>query len=116
MIVHRIVISTILWAFLYVNLFATNIEVSGTISTNTVWSVDTVKVTGELTINNGITLSINPGVFVEFQGHYKMNVQGRVLAIGTPSDLILFTINDTTGFSNPPRPTTAANSSNVIEC
>ncbi len=55
---------------------------------------------GEITIPDGETLAIDPGVLVEFQGHYKFNVQGRLLAVGTEQDLIYFTINDTTGFSN----------------
>jgi len=53
---------------------------------------------GEITIPDGETLSIEPGVLVEFQGHYKFHVQGRLLAIGTISDNIVFSINDTTGF------------------
>jgi len=55
---------------------------------------------GEITIPDGETLSIEPGVLVEFQGHYKFHVQGRLLAIGTIYDNIVFTINDTTGFYN----------------
>ena len=59
---------------------------------------------GDITIPVDSTLTIEPGVLVEFQGHYKLNVQGRILAIGTESDTIVFTINDTTGFSNPDVP------------
>jgi len=55
---------------------------------------------GEITVPYDSTLSIEPGVLVEFQGHYKLNVQGRLLAVGTVTDTIVFTINDTTGFSN----------------
>ena len=55
---------------------------------------------GEITIPDGETLAIDPGVLVEFQGHYKFNVQGRILAEGTEQDSIFFTIADTTGFSN----------------
>jgi hypothetical protein len=56
---------------------------------------------GEINIPNDSTLSIEPGVIVEFQGHYQFNVQGRLLAVGTETDTIVFTINDTTGFHNP---------------
>ncbi|MBL7148510.1 MAG: chitobiase/beta-hexosaminidase C-terminal domain-containing protein [Candidatus Cloacimonetes bacterium] len=56
---------------------------------------------GEITIPNEQTLSIEPGCLIEFQGHYKLNVQGRLLAIGKEAEKIHFTINDTTGFSNP---------------
>jgi len=58
-------------------------------------------INGEITIPNLQTLVIEPGVLVEFQGHYKLNVQGRLLAEGTENDSIILTINDTTGFSNP---------------
>ncbi len=72
-------------------------DVSGT------WPVSgsPYQVQGTITIPDDSTLVIEPGVTVEFQGHYSLNVQGRLLAIGTESDTILFTVNDTTGFSNP---------------
>ncbi|MCW8849618.1 MAG: right-handed parallel beta-helix repeat-containing protein [Melioribacteraceae bacterium] len=56
---------------------------------------------GDITINYDSTLIIEPGVIVEFQGHYKLNVHGVLLAEGTKTDTIYFTINDTTGFANP---------------
>ncbi|MCK4653808.1 MAG: chitobiase/beta-hexosaminidase C-terminal domain-containing protein, partial [Candidatus Cloacimonetes bacterium] len=56
---------------------------------------------GEIVIPDGETLNINAGVLVEFQGHYKLRVQGCLIAIGTEVEKIHFTINDTTGFSNP---------------
>jgi len=55
---------------------------------------------GEISIISGQTLTIEPGVLVEFQDHYKLNVQGQLLAVGTVNDSILFTIDDTTGFRN----------------
>jgi N-acetylneuraminic acid mutarotase len=59
------------------------------------------NINGEITIPNDSTLIIEPGVEVVFTGHYKFNVQGRLLAIGTEADTIDFTINDTTGFNDP---------------
>jgi len=59
------------------------------------------EIQGEITIPNGLTLTIEQRVLVVFQGHYKLNVQGRLLAVGTEADTIVFTINDTTGFHNP---------------
>jgi len=53
---------------------------------------------GEITIPYGQTLTIEPGVLIEFQGYYKLDVQGRLLAIGTEIDTIVFTIKDSTGF------------------
>ncbi|MBN1637889.1 MAG: hypothetical protein JW866_02910 [Ignavibacteriales bacterium] len=80
------------------HLFASNISVSGDISTNTVWSVDTVFVTDTVTVLDGITLTINPGTLVLFQGYYPLKVNGRLLAIGTESNKITFTVEDTTYF------------------
>jgi Right handed beta helix region len=59
---------------------------------------------GEIKIPCGETLTINPGCLIEFQGHYKFNVQGRILAIGTEQDSIRFTVADTTGFHLPEVP------------
>ncbi|MBC8525420.1 MAG: right-handed parallel beta-helix repeat-containing protein [Candidatus Cloacimonetes bacterium] len=55
---------------------------------------------GEINIPNNETLTIDPGVLVEFQDYYKLNVQGQILAIGTENDSIYFTVDDTTGFSD----------------
>jgi len=49
---------------------------------------------GEITIPDGETLTIEPGVEVIFEGHYKFNVQGRILAIGTEKDTVTFTAKE----------------------
>ncbi|MCD4737202.1 MAG: right-handed parallel beta-helix repeat-containing protein, partial [Bacteroidales bacterium] len=104
----------------YAGLLASSISVSGTISTNTTWTgVDTVKVTGDIYVNNGITLTIDPGIFVEFQGHYKLEVDGTLLAIGKETDTITFTAADqNTGwnrivFDNTP---STNDSSKIVYC
>ena len=51
-------------------------------------------INGEITIQNGETLTIEPGVKVVFTGHYKLNVQGRLLAIGTKKDSIRLLAED----------------------
>jgi len=51
---------------------------------------------GGIMIANGTTLTIEPGVTVNFQGSYKLYIQGRLLAIGTPIDSIRFTTSNTT--------------------
>lgn len=56
---------------------------------------------GDITIPDDSTLSIAPGVRVEFHGHYALYIRGSLLAIGTESDSITFTVNDTTGFADP---------------
>lgn len=53
---------------------------------------------GDIIIPDGETLTINAGCLVEFQEHYRIDVRGRLLALGTETDSIKFTINDTTGF------------------
>jgi len=76
------------------------IERSGTISENTTWIADTVNITGDITIENGITLTILDSTVVNFMGHYKIDVRGNLLAQGTKTDTITFTINNTTDFNN----------------
>lgn len=44
-----------------------------------------------ITIPNGSTLIIEPGVQVIFQGRYSLNIQGKLLAKGTAADSISFT-------------------------
>ncbi|MCK4662323.1 MAG: cadherin domain-containing protein [Bacteroidales bacterium] len=76
------------------------IERSDTITVNTTWNADTINITGDIIINNGITLTITEGNVINFMGHYKIDVQGTILAVGTETDTVVFTYNDTTGFSN----------------
>jgi hypothetical protein len=58
-------------------------------------------VTGNIHIPHGMNLTIEPGVRVEFQGHFQLKVMGSLTAEGTQQDTIVFTVNDTTGFSMP---------------
>jgi hypothetical protein len=53
-------------------------------------------VQGAIMVPNGSTLTIEPGVTVNFQGPYKLYPQGRILAVGTAADTITFTSADTT--------------------
>ncbi|MEN8194163.1 MAG: hypothetical protein ABFS12_15170, partial [Bacteroidota bacterium] len=57
-------------------------------------------INADITIPSDTTLVIESGVRVEFQDHYALDVQGVILAVGTESDSIIFTINDTSGFSD----------------
>ena len=72
-------------------------DVSGT------WTVQgsPYQIEGDITIPNDSVLVVEPGVTVEFQGHFELLVNGRLLAIGTEADSIVFTISDTTGWSDP---------------
>ncbi|MBI3502626.1 MAG: right-handed parallel beta-helix repeat-containing protein [Bacteroidetes bacterium] len=53
------------------------------------------NVSGHITVPKDSTLTIQPGVNIVFQGHYKFNVRGRVFAAGTSSDTVVFTAADT---------------------
>jgi predicted outer membrane repeat protein len=56
-------------------------------------------VTGEIVVPAGLSLTIEPGVEVNFQGHYKFTVNGYLQALGTEADSIYFTTDDqTTGW------------------
>lgn len=53
------------------------------------------NIQGSIQIQNASTLTIQPGVTVNFQGTYKLLVLGRLIAIGTSTDTIIFTATNT---------------------
>ena len=63
---------------------------SGTISSNSFWCADTVNITGNITINNGVTLTIGSNVLVYFRGDWGITVEGTIRAEGTASENIIF--------------------------
>jgi len=67
-------------------------NISGIISSNTIWSIDNSPylVTGNILVSSGIELTIEPGVIVDFQGPYYLEVNGILNAIGTVNDSIYF--------------------------
>ncbi len=71
-----------------------SIDASGPIPADTEWDADTVRVTGDILVQDQAVLRIRPGVRVEFQGHYSMEIQGGLEALGSPSMPILFTSSD----------------------
>ncbi len=94
-----------LLAFMCCSLYVTgqNINVSGNISANTTWSnssIDTVKIMGNTTVDTLTVLTIEPGIVIDFVGHYSFNVKGTLVAQGAASDSIKFTTSDTTGYYN----------------
>ena len=48
-------------------------------------------VIGEIIVPTGQTLTIEAGIEINFQGHYKFTVHGNLQAIGTETDSIFFT-------------------------
>jgi hypothetical protein len=71
-------------------------EVSG--NQSGIWTVmnSPYLVTGEITVPNGQSLSIEPGVEVNFQGHYKFIVNGYLEAAGSEAEMIHFTTDNPT--------------------
>lgn len=61
---------------------------------------DTLYIYNDILIADNDSMIIDPGRVVLFMGHYSIHVQGKLIAMGTPSDSIVFTIADTTGFSD----------------
>jgi hypothetical protein len=84
--------------FISFKLCADSIEVAGMVSGT--WDVDTVFVTDNLLIREVNSLEISPGTLVLFGGSFSIQVEGRLLAQGTPDAPITFTVADITGFSN----------------
>ena len=73
-------------------------------------------VEGEITVPAGEILTIEAGVSVVFQGHYKFIVNGYLEALGTESDSILFTADDPTRGWHGIRFINAPDSSHLFYC
>jgi hypothetical protein len=67
--------------------------VSGIIAADTTWAVTNspLTVTGNITVNRGATLAIEPGVVVQFNQGLGLTVNGRLLAEGSVAAPITFT-------------------------
>ena len=64
----------------------------GTISGNQVWTSDKIyRVTGNVGIAPGVTLTIQPGTVVKFTGNYTLSIGGTLIADGTAEQPIVFT-------------------------
>jgi parallel beta-helix repeat protein len=73
-----------------VTLFAMGIEVTGPQSG--VWSAGyTYNVMDDISVDNGDTLIIEPGVTVIFMDYYSFTIYGKLISAGTENDTILFT-------------------------
>ncbi|KPL17870.1 MAG: hypothetical protein AMJ92_10550, partial [candidate division Zixibacteria bacterium SM23_81] len=67
------------------------------ITENTTWeSNSTVTVITSITVDSGVTLTIEPGVEVKFNQGTKLQIDGILQAKGSPGDSIRFTAIDTT--------------------
>lgn len=65
---------------------------AGSVSGNWMLSGSPYKIQGNISVLNGTTLNIEPGVTIEFQGKYRLFCNGRILAIGTSTQPIIFTV------------------------
>ena len=68
-----------------------------------VWTVENSPylIYNDAEVAESDSLYIESGVEVIFHGYYKFLIKGCLVAIGTNEFPITFTVNDTTGFSNP---------------
>ncbi|HYV93532.1 MAG TPA: T9SS type A sorting domain-containing protein [Chitinophagales bacterium] len=70
-------------------------NVSGFISANTTWNLagSPYIVVGNALVSHGYTLTIDPGVTVKFNADKALQIDGELIAIGTPVNRITFTSN-----------------------
>jgi parallel beta-helix repeat protein len=62
-------------------------------------SASPYHVNGDVTVPKGETLTIEPGTEVVFTGHFRIQISGRLLAVGMPGDSIVFRAqNEKTGW------------------
>ena len=82
---------------------ATTVTVSGSITTNTTWTPANVyKLSGIVYVNSGVTLTIQPGTVIrgdETVANSSLFIArgGKIQAIGTPCNPIVFTSNKNIG-------------------
>ncbi|MGB2987982.1 MAG: hypothetical protein WBE26_19105, partial [Phycisphaerae bacterium] len=69
---------------------------------------------GNISIQDGTTLTIEPGVEVIFTGPYQLDVQGELFAEGTSTELITFTSNAPDGWNGIAFDETPATNSSII--
>lgn len=70
-------------------------EISGDLTTQTLTKANSpYHVIGDIRIPRGHTLTIEPGTYIDFKGHYKLEVEGHLKAMGTAIDRIVFTASN----------------------
>jgi uncharacterized repeat protein (TIGR01451 family) len=66
---------------------------SGYVNENTTWfrSESPYIIIGDVIVSPGVTLTVEPGVEVRFDGYYRLLTRGLLSAVGTPAAPITFT-------------------------
>ncbi|WP_299053828.1 FG-GAP-like repeat-containing protein [uncultured Polaribacter sp.] len=79
--------------------FTAKTNVSGAISSDTTWSLvnSPYVLTGNVLVSNGVTLTIEAGVNVNFTGDFNLLVKGNIISIGTNNASIVFNGNAVKG-------------------
>jgi len=91
--------------------------VSGIISTDTTWTLanSPYKVVGHITVNPGVTLTIEAGVLVKFDGNFSMTIDGLLNSLGTLGNEVLFTSNQSSPALGDWQHIQINNSANVVQ-
>ena len=74
-------------------------NVSGAINSDVTWTLanSPYRITGSILITEGVTLTIEPGVVVNFTDDYKILIKGSLVADGNSSSSITFNGNSSEG-------------------
>lgn len=87
--------------FLQFNLsYTQTLEVAGTLTQDTHWEVDTIILTDHVQVPDSVSLSIAAGTNVLAYEQKHLEVRGRLNALGSIANPILFSAYDTLGFSD----------------
>jgi parallel beta-helix repeat protein len=70
-------------------------KVSGAISSNTTWE-NCKWITGNVTVNSGVALTISPGTYLFFDDDTRLTVNGTLIAQGSSDNPIVFTSSNET--------------------
>ena len=84
-----------IWVFLLPCLMQAQTNITSDITSNTVWNISGSPyiIMNSISVQNGVTLTIDPDVEVRFNGSFSITVLGELSAIGTSMDSILITSN-----------------------
>lgn len=70
------------------------------INADTTWLSDSLFISNDIIIGENARLTISAGKVIVFENYSGIEIRGRLTAIGTETDSIIFRVSDTTGFSD----------------